>query len=121
MKGLFAYVLPKLVKTVGGVVAGLFVFTAFKLIYEKYFPILQASLTSFSSVADQAFDGSTIAQMGLQDYRWFDLLNYILPIPETINTLAYYVPAVVTVYVCKFVFRVLDVWMQGVLAITKGG
>jgi hypothetical protein len=121
MIGVFAYVMPKVVKTVGGVVAGRFVFSAFKLLYEKYFPILQAKLTAFSSVADQALDGSTIAQMTLQDFRWFDLLNYVLPIPETINTLAYFIPALVTVYVCKFVFRILNVWMNGVLSIVKGG
>lgn len=121
MKGLIAYVLPKVLKTIGGVAAGLFVFLAFKSVYEKYFPMLQASLTAFSSVADQALDGSTIAQMTLQDFRWFDLVNYVMPIPETINALAYFIPAIVTVYVCKFVFRILDVWMNGVLSIVKGG
>lgn len=121
MIGLFAYVMPKVVKTIGGVVAGWFVFMAFKVVYEKYFPILQAKLVAFSSVADQAFDGSTVAQMTLQDFRWFDLVNYVLPIPETINTLAYFIPALVTVYVCKFVFRIFNFWINGVLSIVKGG
>lgn len=121
MIGLFAYVMPKVVKTVGGIVAGRFVFSAFKMLYEKYFPILQAKLTAFSAVSDQAFDGGTIAQMTLQDFRWFDLVNYILPIPETINTLAYFIPALVTVYVVKFVFRVLNFWINGVLSLVKGG
>ena len=120
MKGLFAYVLPKVVKSVGGVVVGLFVFGVFKVVYEKYFPFLQDSLTAFSSVSGSAFNGG-ISGATLQGFRWFDFLNYVLPITETLNTLAYFVPAIVTVYVVKFVFRILDVWINGVLSVVKGG
>ena len=120
MKGLFSYVLPKVVKAVGGVVVGLFVFGVFKSVYENYFPTLQASLTEFSVISDMA-SSSGISDTVLNSFRWFDLLNYVLPIPETLNTLALFVPAIVTVYVVKFVFRILDVWMNGVLSVVKGG
>lgn len=120
MSGVVAYVLPKVIKTVTGVAAGLFVFTAFKNVYEKYFPILQSKLTDFSIIADRAMEGG-ISDSTLNSFRWFDLLNYVLPISETINALAYFVPAIVTVYVVKFVFRILDVWINGVLSVVKGG
>ncbi|MDD4414888.1 MAG: hypothetical protein PHR14_10180 [Oscillospiraceae bacterium] len=120
MSGVLAYVLPKVIKTVSGVAAGVFVFMAFKNVYEKYFPMLQSKLTEFSSISDVAMSGG-ISQADLQSVRWFDVVNYVLPIPETINCLAYFVPAIVTVYVVKFVFRILDVWINGVLSLVKGG
>jgi len=120
MNGVLAYVLPKVIKTVTGVAAGVFVFMAFKNVYEKYFPMLQSKLTEFSSITNLAMEGG-ISESTLNSFSWFDLVNYVLPIPETINALAYFVPAVVTVYVVKFVFRILDVWINGVLSVVKGG
>lgn len=120
MSGVLAYVLPKVIKTVSGVASGVFVFMAFKSVYEKYFPMLQSKLVEFSSIANLARDG-VISDATLKSFPWFDLVNYVLPIPETINALAYFVPAIVTVYVVKFVFRILDVWINGVLSLVKGG
>lgn len=120
MKGLFAYVLPKVVKSVGGVVVGLFVFGVFKSVYERFYPKLEASLSGFSSISGMASSNVVLTDAVLQNFRWFDVLNYILPISETINTLSLFVPAIVTVYVVKFVFRILDVWINGVLSIVKG-
>ncbi len=120
MKGLFSYVLPKVVKSVGGVVVGLFVFGVFKSVYERYFPELESSLSGFRSISNMASNEGITAPI-LHSFRWFDVLNYVLPIPETLNTLALFVPAVVTVYVVKFVFRILDVWINGVLSVVKGG
>ena len=120
MKGLFSYVLPKVVKSVGGVVVGLFVFGVFKSVYERYFPELESSLSGFMSIRNMASNGG-ITEPILHSFRWFDVLNYVLPIPETLNTLALFIPAIVTVYVVKFVFRILDVWINGVLSVVKGG
>ena len=120
MKGLFSYVLPKVVKSVGGVVVGLFVFGVFKSVYERYFPELQSSLSAFSSISNIAMRPG-ITDTALQSFRWLDIVNAVLPIGETLNCLAVFVPAIVTVYVVKFVFRILDVWINGVLSVVKGG
>lgn len=120
MKGLFSYVLPKVVKTVGGVVVGLFVFGVFKSVYERYFPILQDSLSAFSSVSDIAMTPG-ITESALLSYRWLAIFNFVMPLGETINALGLFVPTIVTVYVVKFVFRILDVWINGVLSVVKGG
>ena len=56
MKGLFACVLPKLGKTVGGVVVGVFVFGVFKSVYERYFPVLESKLREFSAVSEMAMN-----------------------------------------------------------------
>ncbi len=120
MKGLFAYVLPKVLKVVGGVAVGVFVFTAFKTLYLKYFPMLQDSLNSFQPVVAAGMN-SGISSRSFLRFEWFDFLNFLLPIVETFNTLAIFVPTITTVYLVKFVFRIMDVWINGVIALVSGG
>lgn len=119
MKGLFAYTLPKVLKVIGGVAVGIFVFTAFKALYSKYFPMLQDSLNSFQPVVDAGMS-AYVDDNTLLRFEWFHFLNFILPIVETFNTLAVFVPTVVTVYLVKFVFRIMDSWINGVTALVKG-
>lgn len=119
MKGLLAYTLPKVLKVVGGVAVGVFVFTAFKTLYLKYFPMLQDSLNSFQPVVSagkSAYVGDDI----LLRFSWFHFLNFVLPIVETFNTLVVFVPTITTVYLVKFVFRIMDSWINGVIALVKG-
>lgn len=120
MKGLFAYVLPKVLKVVGGVAVGIFVFTAFKTLYAKYFPMLQDSLNSFQPVVTAGMN-SYVDDPTLLRFSWFGFLNFVLPIVETFNTLAVFVPTITTVYLVKFVFRIMDSWINGVTALIRGG
>lgn len=120
MKGLLAYTLPKVLKVVGGVAVGVFVFTAFKTLYLKYFPMLQDSLNSFLPVVT-AGTNPQYSNFVLSRVPLFHLLNFILPIVETFNTLAVFVPTITTVYLVKFVFRIMDSWINGVIALVSGG
>ena len=120
MKGVLTYVLPKLIKTVGGVVVGVAVFTAFKHVYETYFPVMQTALDSFAPVVNKA-SGAPVLQYGFTSMPWFHVLNYCLPVVETINVFAIFVPTVVSVYLVKFVFSILDKWINGVSSLVKGG
>ncbi len=120
MKGLLAYVLPKVLKVVGGVAVGIFVFTAFKTLYLKYFPMLQDSLNSFQPVVTAGMNPG-IGNGTFSRFSWFGFLNFVLPIVETFNTLAVFVPTITTVYLVKFVFRIMDIWINGVTALVSGG
>ena len=120
MKGLVAYVMPKVLKVVGGVVVGVFVFTAFKGVYTKYFPMLQNSLTDFDMVVSAGMQ-SGVSNETLAGFMWFDVFNFFLPIVETFNVFAVFMPTITTVYLVRFVFRILDVWINGVTALVSGG
>jgi hypothetical protein len=120
MKGLLVYTLPKVLKVVGGVAVGIFVFTAFKALYLKYFPMLQDSLNSFQPVVSAGMS-SYVDDNTLLRFEWFHFLNFVLPIVETFNTLAIFVPTITTVYLVRFVFRIMDSWINGVISLVSGG
>jgi len=120
IKGILAYVLPKVVKLIAGLAVGVFVWMAFKRLFEKYFPLLQDSLTSFDPVVQNAVTDPNLYS-SFMSVHWFDVINYVLPIVETFNVFAIFIPCVVTVYLVRGVFRLLDTWINGVTSLVSGG
>lgn len=118
MKGIIAYILPKVVKVIAGVAVGLFVFNAFKRVYEPVYTKLMGVVADLSGYHIMAVSGMS----SVLSYSWCDwvlLVNAVLPINELFSTLAFFFPMCVTIYTCRFVFRVLDTWMAGVLSIVN--
>lgn len=117
MKGVLAYVLPKVVKAIGGVAVGMFVFLVFKSVYEPLYDRFINQISAISSFNDY----QNMLASGLS-YNWCDwvlLANAVLPLSELMVAFPLYFAITTTFRVCRFVFRVLDTWMAGVLALVK--
>jgi len=115
--GVVAYVLPKVVKAFAGVVVGLFVFLTFKRIYEPIYVRLgeiEGTLLYYNAM--QSAQASAVSYGWCE---WFSLVNAVLPIDYLMNCFMLFLPTVVVIYTCRFVFRILDTWMSGVLALVK--
>lgn len=117
MKGVLAYVLPKVVKVVGGVAVGVFVFLAFKSVYEPLYSRLINHISEISLLND--VQNASASHLSYNWCDWILLANAVLPLDDLMMMFPLYFSITTTFRVCRFVFRVLDTWMAGVLALVK--
>lgn len=120
MKGLLTYVLPKVVKTIAGLAVGAFVFYHFVQIYEWIYPQVEAAIHDHYDAIRYGVEQGNNA---VTEWSWVALIqicNLVLPIETAFYALSLYVPAAVAISLMRLVFKVLDIWMKGVLALTAG-